>query len=62
MNTFVRLSVINQRDVERVREKHKKDRRMGLDQEDEESLGSDDSNLWSAFLNFPTVVNLIQLQ
>ena len=61
MNTFVRLSVINQRDVERVREKHKKDRRMGP-QGDEESLGSDDSNLWSAFLNFPTVVNLIQLQ
>ena len=57
MNTFVRLSVINQRDVERVREKH---RRKAHLQEDERSLGSENSNWWSTFLSSPTVVNILQ--
>ena len=62
MNTFVRLSVINQRDVERVREKHRKDRRKRHLQGDERSLGSEDSNChwWSTFLGSPTVVNILQ--
>ena len=60
MNTFVRLSVINQRDVERVREKHRKDRRKAHLQEDQRSLGSENSNWWSTFLSSPTVVNILQ--